>query len=120
MELSRETGLKVEKADAAAWVAARLAGDLPQGTSVVYHSVFLQYPPLEVRNAIAAAIEDAGARTRGGAQLAWVRFEPDSILSGDRSSTRYVLNAVTWSNGQRSETILADVDPHGRTMSWCG
>lgn len=120
MELSRETGLKVEKADAAAWVAARLAGDLPPGTSVVYHSVFLQYPPIEVRTAIAAAIEDAGARTRGDAHLAWVRFEPDSILSGDRSSARYALNAVTWANRQRSETILADVDPHGRTMSWCG
>lgn len=120
MELSRETGLKVEKADAAAWVAARLAGDPPHGTRVVYHSVFLQYPSIEVRTAIAAAIEEVGVRTRGEAQLAWVRFEPDSILSGDRSSTRYVLNAVTWANGLRSETILADVDPHGRMMSWRG
>jgi len=119
MELSRETGIKVEKADAAAWVAARLAGDLPPGTSVFYHSVFLQYPPLEVRKAIAAAIEEAGARARGDAHLAWVRFEPDSVISGDRSSARYVLNVVTWANGERTETTLADVDPHGRTMSWC-
>lgn len=120
MELARETGVKVQKADAAAWVSERLAGDLPDGTTVVYHSVFFQYPPVAVREAIAAAIEDAGARTRQGRRLAWVRFEPESVLGPDRTSTRYVLNVVTWTNGQREEVTLADVDPHGRTISWTG
>lgn len=119
MELARETGVKAEKADAAAWVQAKLAGDLPAGTTVVYHSVFFQYPPIEVREAIAAGIEEAGTRTRGDAHLAWVRFEPESVI-GDRNSMRYVLNVVTWQNGQRGETTLADVDPHGRTMRWSG
>jgi hypothetical protein len=100
------------------WVRERLAGELPPGTSVVYHSVFFQYPPLEVREAIASGIEEAGTRTRDDRRLAWVRFEPESVLSGDRGSTRYVLNVVTWANGQRDEQTLADVDPHGRTMSW--
>lgn len=119
MELARETGVKVEKADAAAWVRARLGGALPIGTMVVYHSVFFQYPPLAVREAIAAGIEEAGARTQGEHCLAWVRFEPESVI-GARGSTRYVLNVVTWKNGQRSEATLADVDPHGRTMTWVG
>jgi hypothetical protein len=119
MKLARETAVKVEKADAAAWVAARLAGDLPRGTSVVYHSVFLQYPPQEVRKAIVNAIEDAGARTRDDARLAWVRFEPESVLTGDRTSTRYILDVVTWTDSQRVRTTLADVDPHGRTLRWC-
>ncbi|MEQ1782624.1 MAG: DUF2332 domain-containing protein [Hyphomonadaceae bacterium] len=118
MELARETGVKVQKADAAAWVRERLAGDLPVGTTVVYHSVFFQYPPIEVRAAIAAGIEEAGARTREDRRLAWVRFEPESVLGRDRASTHYVLNAVTWENGQREEVTLADVDPHGRTMKW--
>lgn len=118
MELARETGVKVEKTDAAVWVRERLAGDLPEGTTVVYHSVFFQYPPINVREAIAAGIEEAGERTRSGQRLAWVRFEPESVLGRDRASTRYVLNAVTWTNGQRDEVTLADVDPHGRTMTW--
>jgi hypothetical protein len=118
MELARETGVKVEKADAALWVRERLGGELPVGTTVVYHSVFLQYPPLAVREAIAAGMEEAGTRTRGDRALAWVRFEPESVLGGERGSGRYVLNVVTWKNGQRSEATLADVDPHGRTMKW--
>lgn len=119
IELARETGVKVQKADAAAWVRERLDGELPVGTTVVYHSVFFQYPPLAVREAIAAGIEEAGARTRGERCLAWVRFEPESVI-GRRDSTRYVLNVVTWKDGQRSEATLADVDPHGRTMRWTG
>ena len=118
LELSRETGVKVEKADAAVWVREKLAGDLPVGTSVVYHSVFFQYPPMEIRQAIASGIEEAGTRTRDDRRLAWVRFEPESVLGADRGSTRYVLNVVTWTNGRRDEQVLADVDPHGRTMSW--
>ncbi len=118
LELSRETGVKVEKADAAAWVREKLAGELSVGTSVVYHSVFFQYPPLDVRQAIRRAIEEAGTRTRDGRELAWVRFEPASVIGSEAGSTRYVLNVVTWADGRRDEKILADVDPHGRTMSW--
>jgi hypothetical protein len=118
IELARETGVKVDRADAAAWVKAKLDADLPVGTSVVYHSVFLQYPPREVRAAIGDAIEGAGRRTTGERRLAWVRFEPEAVIGGQAGSTRYVLNVVTWNNGQREEITLADVDPHGRTLSW--
>ncbi len=119
IDLARETGVKVEKADAAAWIRERLAGDLPDGTTVVYHSVFLQYPPLDVREAIGDAIEEAGRRTRDGRCLAWVRFEPESVLGAAHGSKRYVLNVVSWTNDQRDEVTLADVDPHGRTLGWC-
>jgi hypothetical protein len=118
IELARETGVKVDRADAAEWVKARLNGELPAGTSVVYHSVFLQYPPREVRDAIGEAIEAAGKRTTRERRLAWVRFEPEAVIGGQAGSTRYVLNVVTWNNGQREEITLADVDPHGRFLSW--
>lgn len=116
--LARETGVKVEKADAAAWVRRRLSGVLPAGTTVVYHSVFLQYPPKSVREDIVATIEEAGARATDDRQLAWISFEPESIIGGPHGSTRYVLNAVHWRRGQRDEQILATVDPHGRHMTW--
>ncbi len=118
LDLARETGVKVERADAAAWTRDRLAGELPDGLTVVYHSVFLQYPPVEVRQAIGAAIEDAGMRTTEAKQLARVSFEPESVIAGPHGSARYVLHVAHWKNGQRSEATLADVDPHGRSLAW--
>ncbi len=118
LDLGRASGLKPEKADAAEWVRRKLGGELPIGTSVVYHSVFYQYPPREVRDAIRDGIEEAGRRTSSDRRLAWVRFEPESVIGGQRGSIRYVLNVVNWEAGRRSEATLADVDPHGRTMAW--
>jgi hypothetical protein len=120
LELARAAGTKPDKADAAEWVRRKLPGRLPMGTTVVYHSVFFQYPPLEVRDAIRAAIEEAGQRTTAERRLAWVRLEPESIISGEKGSIRYVLNAVTWESGQRSDVTLAEADPHGRTLVWLG
>jgi hypothetical protein len=117
LSLAQEAGVRVEKADAAEWVKARLAEDLPDGTTVVYHSVFLQYPPRETREAIAAAIEAAGARTTALQQLARVSFEPESVVGGPHGSARYVLHVTLWKDGQRNEATLADVDPHGRTLT---
>ncbi len=118
LDLALETGVKPEKADAAEWIRRRLDSQLPGGTTVIYHSVFYQYPPLSVRQAMRDGIEDAGARTSGGRRLAWVRFEPESILGEQPASASYVLNMVIWENGRRSEVTLADVDPHGRSMVW--
>ncbi|RYZ08516.1 MAG: DUF2332 domain-containing protein [Alphaproteobacteria bacterium] len=120
LDLARETGLKPEKADAAEWVQRKLGGELPAGTSVIYHSVFYQYPPLAVRQSIREEIEAAGARTSRDRRLAWVRFEPESVLGGERGSAHYVLNIVTWEEGRRSEATLAEVDPHGRSLVWRG
>jgi hypothetical protein len=117
LDLARATGINPEKADAAEWVRRKLAGQLPDGTSVVYHSVFYQYPPREVRDAIRDGIEEAGLRTSPGHGLAWVRLEPESVI-GVRGSTRYVVNVVRWENGRRSEATLAEADPHGRTLVW--
>lgn len=117
LELSHQSGLKVEKADAAEWVKRKLAGELPVGTTVIYHSVFYQYPPRDVRIAIAEAIEEAGTRASSDRRLAWVRFEPESVI-GPRGSPRYVLNVAGWDEGVRSETTLAEADPHGRSLVW--
>jgi hypothetical protein len=118
IELARSLSVAVEKADAAEWIAARLGSGLPQGLTVVYHSVFLQYPPRPVRDAISAAIEAAGARATSDRQLTWVRFEPEAILGGASGSSVFWLNVVRWDGRSRSESTLADVDPHGRTMAW--
>jgi hypothetical protein len=118
IELARATGVRPDKADASEWVKHKLAGDLPPGATVIYHSVFYQYPPREVRQAIRDAIEEGGARTTSERRLAWVRFEPSAVIGGPVEPVRYVLNVVSWTAGKRSEETLADVDPHGRSLTW--
>jgi hypothetical protein len=120
LELAQALGVKVEKADAAQWLRARLAPELPEGTTVVFHSVFLQYPPREVREQIAAAMEEAGSRTTQARRLAWLMFEPEALVAGVPGSTRYVLQAAVWAGGRRSDVTLAEVDPHGWHMTWLG
>lgn len=118
MDLARAAGVKPARADAAEWVRHRLAGELPEGTTVVYHSIFYQYPPRDAREAIRNAIEEAGSRTTADRRLAWVRFELSAVIGGEREIVRYVLNVVHWTAGARSEATLADVDPHGRFLTW--
>jgi hypothetical protein len=118
IDLARSLGVKPDRADAGEWVKARLAGELPLGTTVIYHSVFYQYPPREVRQAISEAIEAGGKRTTADRRLAWVRFEPNAVIGGPIEPVRYVLNVVSWNAGKRSEETLADVDPHGRFVTW--
>ena len=66
----------------------------------------------------ARQVQAAGARTTSLKQLARVSFEPESVVGGPHGSARYVLHVTRWENGQRSEAMLADVDPHGRKLTW--
>jgi len=120
LDLAQALNVKVDGADAAVWIREKLSGELPEGTTVVYHSVFLQYPPPPVRAAIADAIVEAGARTTPSRRLAWLSFEPESLVAGVRGSIRFVLHAVMWNDGKRSDQTLAEVDPHGRHLDWFG
>lgn len=116
--VARATPWRVEAADAGAWLEARLAGELPEGLSVIYHSIFLQYPDAAARRSIAERIEAAGRTAMPDQQLAWVRFEPESVLGGPADSDRYVVSAILWDGRSRSEYELGEADPHGRTLRW--
>ncbi len=118
MDLARASGTRPDKADAAEWLKQKLDGEFPLGTTVIYHSIFYQYPPREAREAIREAIEAAGQRTTDSRRLAWVRFELSAFVGGERGVVRYVLNVVHWTSGKRSEATLAEVDPHGRFLTW--
>ncbi len=111
-DVAIEAGVRVERADAAEWLAERLAERAADGTTVVYHSVFLQYPPREVREKIVATIESAGARATADAPLAWLRMEPEATLGGPIGSIRMLLDVVMWPPGARR--ILGRPDPHLR------
>lgn len=112
--LAVETGVKVERADAAAWLARKLASRAPDAATIVYHSVFLQYPPKPARAAIIESITSAGAAASAQAPLAWVRMEPEAVTDGIYNGLRFVIDLTTWPGGERR--ILGYTDGHVRAV----
>ncbi len=112
--LAREAGTKVERDDAAAWLSAMLPQRARDAATIVYHSIFLQYPPRETREAIAAAITAAGETATAGAPLVWLRLEPEALFDGPRDSQRIVLDTITWPGAVRR--VLAYTDGHVRAV----
>jgi len=94
--LAVSAGVVVEKADAADWLAARLAARAQTGLTVVYHSVFLQYPPAEVRRALVEMLEAAGAEATPARPLAWLCFEPASLLRDPDQAGITPSDFITW------------------------
>lgn len=80
--LARSFGTTVERADAGHWLAKQLEQRLETGLTIVFHSVFLQYPPAEVRRAIRATLERAGQSATNRRPLAWLCFEPAAFFQG--------------------------------------
>jgi len=113
-ELAIATGVKVERADAAVWLAERLARRPSDRATVVYNSVFLQYPPRDTRAAIAAAIEAAAAKATAQSPIAWLRFEPEALLTGPVESVRFLVEMIEWPGGERR--LLAITDGHAREV----
>jgi len=114
VELARARAIPVERADAAEWLTRRLPQRAPDRGTIVYHSLFLQYPPRATRRAIAAAIEGAGARATPEAPLAWLRLEPEGVLGGSRESPRFLVDMITWPGAVRR--TLAYTDGHARAV----
>jgi hypothetical protein len=114
-DLAVATGQKVERANAAEWLARRLAARAKDAATVVYHSVFLQYPPPADRNAIIAAIQNAGATATPEAPVAWLRLEAEALLGGARDSVRFWVELITWPGAVRR--LLAITDGHVRTVT---
>ncbi|MEP9358136.1 DUF2332 domain-containing protein [Sphingomonas sp. KR3-1] len=90
----RERGVRLDRADAADWMEARLAEPQAAGvTRVLMHSVVWQYVPDASTARIRAAMEAAGARATAERPLAWVAMEPDRALG------EQVVSVRTWPGG---------------------
>jgi hypothetical protein len=108
--LFRDSGLRVEAADAAEWLERQLAVSAPGQARVVYHSIVWQYLPEPTRARIAAALGAAGGRATRAAPLAWLRLEPDAAAPGA------AVTLTTWPGGR--ERRLGRADFHGRWVAW--
>ncbi|MEM9011555.1 MAG: DUF2332 family protein [Pseudomonadota bacterium] len=104
-------GIRVERADAGAWVPARLAEPArPATTRVVMHSIMWQYLPEATKEAIEGAIRDAGRAATPASSVAWLRLEPD----GAPHSAAILLDL--WPGDLSLE--LGRGDYHGRWAEW--
>lgn len=110
--LALANNVSVERADAATWLAERLAARAADAATIVYHSIFLQYPPREAREAIVGAIRTAGASANSDAPLVWVRLEPEALTDGVANSLRMVVDIHTWPGDEHR--VLAYTDGHVR------
>ncbi|MGG7564919.1 DUF2332 domain-containing protein [Rhodovulum sp. DZ06] len=100
-----------EAADAADWIAARLAAPQATGTArLAVHTIMRQYVPEATRAAIDAAFAGAGARATAAAPLLRLSLEPDGRAPGAS------IRLQTWPGG-RTE-FLGRGCYHGRWADW--
>ncbi|GAB5459504.1 MAG: DUF2332 domain-containing protein [Henriciella sp.] len=111
MAVAVREGVSIDQADAADWLEKKLAARPSRGTSVVFHSVFLHYPPRQVRDRLIQLIEEAGAAATDQAPLAWLCMEPDSVFTDVNPKLgRFQVRLQTWPEG--GHQILGYTDGH--------
>ena len=103
---------RIDHADAADWVEARLAEPQPAGvTRVLYHSIVWQYLPPEGRDRITAAMTAAGANATPDRPIAWLALETN------RETFRHELRVWHWPGGD-GEVQLGEAHAHGQWVKW--
>ena len=112
IELARAAGVRVEPADAADWLSARLATPRPGRAHVVYHSIVWQYLGAPVQDRIRASLDAAGARATADAPLAWLRME------GDGLEPSAAVTLTLWPGGETR--LLGRAGFHGAWVRWTG
>jgi hypothetical protein len=108
--LAQALDVRVEAADALAWVTRELAMPRPGRATVLYHSMMWQYMPPATRDGVQTAIVEAGARATAAAPLAWLSLEPPD------AGVVFELRLTLWPGG--SARVLATAHPHGREAAW--
>jgi hypothetical protein len=99
----------VEAADAAVWLADRLAEPADATSTVVFHSIVWQYLPVTTRDGIVDALASAGSAATPGRPLTWLRMEP-----GEDPARAAELRLRTWPGGD--DRLLAKTGYHGHPV----
>lgn len=102
----------VDRGDAAAWLADRLATPTPGQIDLVFHTIAWQYFPSSTDAACRSALDAAGARATPDAPLAhlWVEAEPGKKLA--------TVRLTVWSGDRVPEVLeMGEMNPHGITFT---
>ena len=103
LSAAAEMPVAVEAGAATPWIAERLAEPRPGVTTVVFHSIVMQYLPEAEREEFERRLIAAGESAGADAPLAWLRMEP----AGEFAEVRL----TRWPGGE--ERLLAEVGYHG-------
>lgn len=106
--ISRRVPARVDRADAADWLPARLSEQRPHLATVVFHSLVMQYVPDTGLADMGAALQGAAVAATREMPLAWLRLEP-----GLRS---FEVRLSLWPGGD--DRLLATATGHGREVRW--
>jgi len=104
------SGTQVDQADAEAWLIEKLAQRPATGLTVIFHSVFLIYPPKEQIKRIMNLIAKHGADATSQAPLAWLCYESEGLFGGDHSNPQMQTRLQVWPGDETQ--ILARSDGH--------
>jgi hypothetical protein len=107
--------VRVERADAAAWLEEALARPGERIATVVFHSSFWGHLAAATQARIATAIAAAGRRATANAPLHWLRWE-DEPPAPARPPGRHELRLQSWPGG--SDVLLGIGQPHGDWIEW--
>lgn len=108
----RADGVDLVQADAADWIAARLAEPQDAGTTrVLMHSIVWQYIPADRQAMIEAAMAAAGAKATPERPLAWIALETN------RTTFRHELKVRFWP-GDGGVHLLGEAQAHGAWVRW--
>lgn len=103
LTVAEDVEAPIDRAVAASWTEARLAEPAGDVTTVVFHSIVMQYLPDDERERFERALENASG------PLAWLRMEP-----GDESLTE--IRLTLWPGGE--DRLLARAGYHGDPVDW--
>ncbi len=124
-----ETKERMVRMDAAIAMADRMPPDLVQQdaedfvtemlgqpqedgvTRVLFHTIMWQYLPTKKREAIAAAMVEAGDAATPEKPIAWISLETNRVTFRHECCVRY------WPGGEE-EVKLAEAHPHGAWIDW--
>lgn len=117
LRVAERDPVTVEQADAGDWLSERLGTTLPEGVAtVVFHSIVWQYLPRATKDAVRAALSEAGERATASSPLCWLRMEPANAEHADLRLTSWPEGAGGTS-GEGAE-LLAHVGYHGADLRW--
>lgn len=100
----------IDQADAADWLADRLAQPFDGRVHLIFHTIAWQYFPTATQTRATALIETAGAAATDAAPLAWLGLEQDGGTDGAALTLRL------WPGDRR--IALGRADFHGRWVDW--
>jgi hypothetical protein len=102
LDVVAETRIEVEQAAAAGWIERQLQDETPGVTSVVFHSIVMQYLSDAERERFEEAVRSAPG------EVAWLRMEP----AGELTDLRLTLSP------RGEERLLARAGYHGDPVVW--